>query len=131
MAMGWWRPFFFFDPSGVQLLVAGFALDGFLSYLLGAACIAGLCFADRLLAAHHACVHAWQRDDTKTAALYAAQRLTGGLIMLLLMSFNVPVFGWVIVSLGLAERATLHLRAVERLRLTDRVASAAQWSEEK
>ena len=44
--MGWWRPYFFFDPHGVQLLAPALVLTGPASYFLGAVMVAALCFAD-------------------------------------------------------------------------------------
>ena len=111
--MGWWRPFFFFDLSGVQILIAPFVLDGPLSWLLAAGAIASLCWLDRSLASLLSAPlrkDSEPRSDNAASALFMGQRCTGGLIMLLLMSFNAIVFAYTILALGLAERASLWRR---------------------
>lgn len=105
MPMGWWRPFFFFDPTGVQLLLPWLVLDSAPSYALGALAIACLALADRRLA--HASAPS---GDNAQAALYTAQRASGTLVMLLLMSFNVPLIVWLLASLGAGERYCLYRR---------------------
>ena len=109
--MGWWRPYFFIDPTGVQILLPFLELGSAVSYLLGALAIAAVCGVDRLLArlaADSAKAAMGHRDDTQTAALWTVQRATGGFVMLLLMTFNVPVFAWTIACLGATERAVLY-----------------------
>lgn len=100
--MGWWRPYFFFDTDGVQLLVPWFALGGASSHLLGALVVLALSGADRLLARTLTAARA-SHDDRAAALLYALSRLTSGLIMLLMMSFNIWIFLWTVLSLGFAE----------------------------
>ena len=111
--MGWWRPYFFLDLSGVQILFAFFVLDGPVSWLLAAAAIATLCWLDRHLASLLSAPSrkdSEPRGDNAAAALFMAQRCTAGLVMLLLMSFNAIVFAYTILALGLAERASLWRR---------------------
>ena len=96
--MGWWRPYFFMSTEGVQLLLPEIVLSGPVSHVAGFALVLLLCVADRFL------THRFGfSEPVASAMLYAVQRLTGGLVMLLLMSFNAPLFVWVICSLGVGE----------------------------
>ena len=47
--MGWWKPYFFFDPDGVQLLLPTFALHSYMDLFLAAIPIGLICVADRVL----------------------------------------------------------------------------------
>jgi hypothetical protein len=108
--MGWWKPYFFFNPSGVQLLVPGFALDSVTSYVFGALAIAALSITDRTLsrmAMRSAKVASSHAGDSHSALLFTAQRFTGGLVMLLMMTFNFWIFIWTVLSLGLGEKLSL------------------------
>ena len=124
MTMGWWRPYFFVELTGVQLLLPGLVLRSYGDCFLGGCFIAVLGYADRWLA--HATSRTL-RNDNATAALFTAQRLTGGLLMLLMMSFNVPLFLWTVTCVGASERVMLWRRAFERT-LLDRAATSHAWS---
>ena len=70
-----------------------------------------LCAADRVLADQAGAARrlaSSHEDDHAVAALYTAQRFSGGLVMLLMMSFNVIIFTWTVLMLGAAERYLLH-----------------------
>ena len=96
--MGWWHPYFFSDTEGVQLLLPDVVLSGPVSLFVGFLLVALLCVADRFL------FHRFGFNEPAPAAvLYAVQRLTGGLVMLLMMTFNAPLFAWIICSLGVGE----------------------------
>ena len=100
MPMGWWRPYFFWDLNSVQVLHEKLVLDGSLgSILLVSLGIAALAFVDRLLAHHH------KRQDTAISHSlhYMLQKSTGGLLMLILMSFNIILFMEVILFCGMWE----------------------------
>ena len=107
--MGWWRPYFFLDPTGVQLLSPSLALSDAPSLLLGAAGLLLLAMGERHVA--HALARSSTRhtpaDDTAFALLWTANRLVGTLVMLLFMSFNVPIILWLLTCLGVAERLEL------------------------
>merc|ERR1719244_450443 len=101
MPMGWWRPYFFVDLVHVQLLLEDIVLDGSLaSTALASLCIAGLTFADRWLAYTHKHTSHTARSH---AVLFTLQKCTGGMLMLLLMSFNVILFIEVVLLCGLWE----------------------------
>ena len=109
--MGWWRPYFFWELTGVQLLVPALEVNSIGSGVLGAVCVCAICAAERLLedmASRARKGASSQQDDSRVAAIFGAQRLASGLVMLLLMSFSVPVFLWTILSLAAAERWVLH-----------------------
>jgi hypothetical protein len=110
--MGWWKPYFFVDPSGVQLLFGWATIDGFLSvsFLAATATVAVLALTDRWLAAHLSSASMSWSDVTLSArtvyvstALWTAQRVTSGLIMLIMMSFNAVLFAEALLFLGAAE----------------------------
>ena len=96
--VGWWRPHFFIETDGVQLLLPGVVLESMGSHIIGFALVLLLCIADRFL--QHRFGFA---EPVPSAVLYAFQRLTGGLIMLLMMTFCLPLFVWIILSLGVGE----------------------------
>ena len=108
--MGWWKPYFFLDPSGVQLLVPALVIDGSIfSLILSAVGIAFLALIDRYTA--HASRNANACSNTSdglsqvyvSTVYYTIQRFTSGLLMLIMMSFNVILFLEVIIFSGIAE----------------------------
>jgi len=106
MAMGWWKPYFFLDPSGVQVLVPTLVIDGSIkSVILSAVGIAFLALIDRYTA--HASRNACSTSDGSqvyvSTVYYTIQRFTSGLLMLIMMSFNVILFLEVIIFSGVAE----------------------------
>ena len=107
MPMGWWKPYFFFDPHGVQLLLPSFVLGTASSYIGAAVSIVLLCLADRRLAHALSAAAAGSESANARAALFLVQRCTGTLLMLLLMSFNAPIIAYTLASLGAAERYEL------------------------
>lgn len=99
--MGWWKPYFFVDTSGVQLLFEWAEIDGTGTFLLCTAAIAALCLLDRLT--HHYTMHHLSGRIYVSTAAWTVQRLTSGLLMLVMMSFNMILFLEVIVFSGMAE----------------------------
>ena len=121
--MGWWRPYFFIELERVQLLYSGFTLSSRASCVAAVFVIGLLSLADRWLAHTHAAVAAVaasHRDDTIVAIVWTAQRITGALLMLIQMSFNVVLFALTICCLGVAERWCLRTnRQAEKRRLDE------------
>ena len=104
--MGWWQPHFFVDVTGVEVLFSFFPITGFFSFLLATAFIALLCAIDRWIAWRATEARASSitpQEDNTSVLLWSGQRLTGGLIMLLMMSFNFVLFIESIVFLGVFE----------------------------
>ena len=114
--MGWWKPYFFTDLEGVQLLVPSFVLEGTfgVSWCSAAVVILALATLDRGLASLHQTHQPQRHSDNVAAAFFMAQRLSAGLVMLLLMSFNAIVFAYTIAALGAAERYFLWRRRQEQ-----------------
>mmetsp|Transcript_21458 Transcript_21458/g.53202 ORF Transcript_21458/g.53202 Transcript_21458/m.53202 type:complete len:133 (+) Transcript_21458:107-505(+) len=102
MAMGWWKPYFFLDPTGVQLLLPGLVIDGSLATLfLSGVAIALLSFLDRYTA--HFSRNNQNASSYTLALCYTIQKFTSGLLMLVMMSFNALLFMEVVVFSGAAE----------------------------
>ena len=118
--MGWWKPYFFWDISGVQVLLPSLVIHDTYSFLLLSALIFGLCFIDRSLS--HYCSYNSARSsntvDSSSSAnasndgrgsigmeviIYSCQRFVSGLIMLIMMSFNAVLYTEVIIFLGISE----------------------------
>lgn len=95
--MGWWKPYFFIDLTGVQVLIPAAQIEGPVSFLLISTSIVCLCFLDRFLS------HYVTPSIYKQTAVYTLQRFTGGLVMLIMMSFNVILFVEMVVFLGMGE----------------------------
>jgi hypothetical protein len=112
MAMGWWKPYFFTDTSGVQLLLSPLQIGGLGSLLLATVGVGLLCLLDRWAAAEAAAarrrlphLHSSSSSSAGAVTVVAAcwwtlQRLTGGLVMLLMMTFNLLIFLEVVTFLG-------------------------------
>ena len=109
MAMGWWKPYFFTDTSGVQLLLSPLQIGGLGSLLLATVGVGLLCLLDRWAAAEAAAarrrlphLHSSSSAGAVTGAAcwWTLQRLTGGLVMLLMMTFNLLIFLEVVTFLG-------------------------------
>lgn len=119
--MGWWKPYFFDSPIGVQLLFPTWVITGVPSFLVATIAIALLCLSDRLSASaastfrKHADVNR-DADSARCGAdmwavfLWTLQRLTSGLIMLIMMSFNLLLFLETVIFLGLSELAVTRWR---------------------
>ena len=109
--MGWWKPYFFLDPSGVQFLVPALVIDGSISsMILSAVGIAVLAIVDRYAAYFSRSRNKSSLDDADTTSavclsvmFYTTQRFTSGLLMLVMMSFNVILFLEVVFFSGAAE----------------------------
>jgi hypothetical protein len=114
MAMGWWKPYFFLDPTGVQLLLPNLVIDGSKETLfVSGLAIAVLALLDRYTA-HAAASRIQSRignsndDDNYNAVYFSAlcytvQKFTSGLLMLIMMSFNAVLFLEVVLFSGAAE----------------------------
>ena len=101
--MGWWKPYFFLDTNGVQLLFDWAKIDGLASFLACSSALAALCLVDRF--AHHYNLHKLSGSLCSSTAAWTVQRFTSGLLMLVMMSFNMVLFLEVIIFSGLAELA--------------------------
>jgi hypothetical protein len=116
--MGWWHPYFFLDVAGVQILFPWFEIEGPLSFGLATCAIGVLCYADRYLSGKAQVSRSESRsasDDCWHIAWWTGERLTGSLVMLLLMSFNVVIFLETVMFLGLSEYVHLKKkRAIEK-----------------
>ena len=103
--MGWWKPFFFTDTGGVQILLESATIDSTQpsTFWFASAFIAFLCIVDRW-AAHYA-LHKFKRQHSiyMSTAIWTIQRFTSGLLMLIMMSFNVILFMEVVLFSGFAE----------------------------
>ena len=99
MAMGWWKPYFFLDPDGVQFLLPNLVIDGGTETLfVSALSIALLALIDRYMA------HTSRSTSIYFSAFcFTIQKLTSGLLMLIMMSFNVVLFLEVVLFSGVAE----------------------------
>ena len=129
--MGWWKPYFFWDVQGVQVLLPSLVIqtDKGWSFLGASLLIAILCFVDRHLA--HAAIIASgnnnKHDDDKSTHLsiakdtlvYTGSRFTSGLVMLVMMSFNAVLYLEVILFVGVSEYF-LRLRQQKRQRQQQR-----------
>jgi len=112
MAMGWWKPYFFLDPTGVQLLLPNLVIDGKAETLVVSAfAIALIAFLDRYMA------HVSRKDSGISVYLsvlcFTTQKFTSGLLMLIMMSFNTLLFLEVVLFSGTAE-LWMRLRAQTR-----------------
>mmetsp|Transcript_18866 Transcript_18866/g.37549 ORF Transcript_18866/g.37549 Transcript_18866/m.37549 type:complete len:128 (-) Transcript_18866:97-480(-) len=99
MAMGWWHPYFFSDTSGVQVLFSFLEINGPASLVAALGAIFTLCLVDRYAAAGVQSA----RGTSSYIPLFFLQRLSGGLVMLVLMSFNIVLFVFTLVFLSLCE----------------------------
>jgi len=98
--MGWWHPYFFTDTTDVQLLLPSLRIDGTpASLTLALTVIFLLCLLDRWAVARSASA----RGTPFYIPWFFLQRLAGGLVMLVMMSFNVVLFGATLVSLAVCE----------------------------
>ena len=97
--MGWWKPYFFLDLNGVQLLSKNLVIDGSMETLIvSALSIALLALLDRYMA------HTSRSTSVYFSAFcFTVQKLTSGLLMLVMMSFNVVLFFEVVLFSGVAE----------------------------
>ena len=110
--MGWWKPYFFLDPTGVQLLLPNLVIDGSAETLVVSAfAIALIAFLDRYMA------HVSRKDLDISVYLsvlcFTTQKFTSGLLMLIMMSFNTLLFLEVVLFSGTAE-LWMRLRARTR-----------------
>ena len=97
--MGWWKPYFFLDTTGVQFLLPELVIDGsFETLFVSGLVVAFLSFLDRYTA------HASRGNHVYYSALcYTIQKFTSGLLMLVMMSFNGVLFLEVVLFSGAAE----------------------------
>ena len=117
--MGWWKPYFFWDISGVQVLLPSLVIHDIYSFLLLSSLIFGLCFIDRSLS-HYCSYNSARSSNTNDSSssnasnsgrssigveviMYSCQRFVSGLIMLIMMSFNAVLYTEVIIFLGISE----------------------------
>jgi len=100
-SMGWWKPYFYSNVSGIQILFRGLQIDSDrpLTIFLALSFIFALCLIDRTVAARTEST----RGTSSYIPYYFLQRLSGGLVMLVLMSFNAVLFGVTIVFLSVCE----------------------------
>ena len=100
MAMGWWKPYFFLDPTGVQFLHHDLVIDGsFETLFVSGSGIALLSILD-----HYAARASKANPNVYISTLYyTIQKLTSGLLMLVMMSFNGLLFLEVVLFGGAAE----------------------------
>lgn len=115
--MGWWKPYFFVSLDKVQVLFPWWRAEGPTAVLFTAVGIAAICTADRYAAAKAAQLRlaaSSPAEEITAVAWWTAQRLTGGLVMLLMMTFNVILFLLTIMFLGIAELAMLRSGAARR-----------------
>ena len=123
--MGWWRPYFFVDSTGVQLLLPTLALDGSAASLIFCVMfVAPLAILDRWLeraTCDKRAVSSSHESDGSVALLWTAQRATGTLLMLLFMSFNVPVVVVTLCCLGASERLMLWRERLRGKRVPDEI----------
>jgi len=125
MMDGWWKPYFFIDLNGIQLLLPALVIDGssFISIILSSIGILILVLIDRFMAHAYYCANnnnnnnntssaRFYRDDDYSnynnaiylsTLYYTIQRFTSGLLMLLMMSFNVILFMEIILFSGIVE----------------------------
>lgn len=103
MPMGWWHPYFFVDTTGVQLLFSGLEIQGAGTLFVYSALVAALCTIDRFAAAKAMALKGNRERELAAVGWWTAQRCSGGLVMLIMMSFNLVLFLETIVFLGLAE----------------------------
>lgn len=101
--MGWWHPYFFVETDGVQLLFSGLQIKGVGTLLLYSAVLGALCAFDRWAAATAARLKNQPQSERAAVGWWTVQRLSGGLVMLVMMSFNLILFAETIVFLGAAE----------------------------
>ncbi|CAB9505900.1 expressed unknown protein [Seminavis robusta] len=98
--MGWWKPYFFVDTTGVQLLFDWAKIDDTLTFISASGSIALLCLLDRFAA--HLALHQRQKVYSSTLA-WTVQRCTSGFLMLIMMSFNIILFLEVVLFSGMSE----------------------------
>ena len=112
MSMGWWKPYFFVDLKSVQLLHEDLVLDGtFGSAFVATMGIFLLAFLDRWLC-HQQCFGT--QSASSHAVFYTLQKITGGLLMLILMSFNVLLFAEVCLFCGAWEYVAVKRREIQK-----------------
>lgn len=98
--MGWWKPYFFLNPTGVQFLLPQLVIDGSFETLFASGlAIALLSILDRYIA--H--VSRGNPNVYISTLCYTIQKFTSGLLMLIMMSFNVLLFSEVVLFGGAAE----------------------------
>lgn len=103
MPMGWWHPYFFVNLDGVQLLFSALEITGTATFLLYSVLLAALCAFDRFAAAKAATLKILPQRECAAVGWWTVQRLSGGLVMLVMMSFNLILFVETILLLGAAE----------------------------
>jgi len=120
MMDGWWKPYFFIDLDGVQLLLPALVIDGssFISIIHSSIGILILVLVDRFMAHAYYCANnntssarCYREDEYSnhrnaiylSTLYYTIQRFTSGLLMLLMMSFNVILFMEIILFSGIVE----------------------------
>ena len=108
-------PVFFVDVAGVQLLFSTLEITGPATFLLCSVLLGAVCAFDRFAAARAASLKGLPQCECAAVGWWTAQRLSGGLVMLVMMSFNLVLFAETIAFLGAAElsmvrsgRATAH-----------------------
>jgi len=113
--MGWWKPFFFSDLTGVQLFFDWLTVDSFegflaaLLLLLVLACTARMC--PMLATALDSESEDWDlKREVKMALLHSLSKLASLLLMLAAMSFNTVLFFAVVAVSGLAHLAARKIK---------------------
>ena len=131
--MGWWHPYFFVELEGVQLLFSAFEIGGTATFLLYSVLLAALCACDRFAAAKAATLKRHPQRECAAVGWWTVQRLSGGLVMLVMMSFNLVLFAETVAFLGAAElwmvrsgRAMAHHHAFAPVATTDDVEHGAE-----
>ena len=117
MAMGWWKPYFFIDLKSIQLLHKDLVLDGtFFNTLIASLFMFCLALLDRYVSnrLHSHSMHQHKRVPSHHALLYTLQKCSGGLLMLILMSFNLILFMEVVLFCGFWEYVFLKRSEKER-----------------
>ena len=97
------HPYFFVDTTGVQLLFSGLEIQGSGTLIVYSALVAALCLADRFAAAKAAALKGNRERELAAVGWWTAQRCSGGLVMLVMMSFNLVLFLETVVFLGVSE----------------------------
>jgi len=128
--MGWWKPHFFLDPTGVQFLLPTLVIDGsFETLFVSGLVIAFLALVDRYTA--HASRGSSNSSNSSenysvyiSALYYTIQKFTSGLLMLIMMSFNAVLFLEVVFFSGAAE---LWMKLRRKQREQDHVHSVPAW----
>ena len=100
--MGWWKPYFFTETEGVQLLFEWAQIEGTQTFVLASAVVAILSLLDRW-AAHYSIHLLRQQSVYRSTVIWTLERFASGLLMLVMMSFNAILFLQVVIFSGVAE----------------------------